>query len=146
MLKSKHGEMINLRVCQSNTSKFLVLMAACLILLSGCSGGSYKISVGEIRQSNNRIWGTYRRFTGHYYTTLNLHRNDVVHVNYRFKSEDKGTISARIVEPDGATLKTIDSPRDEITIKKNGTHKLIVEGDRHRGGFVLNWVLNKAGK
>ena len=44
--------------------KGIMLLACCLLIVSGCSSREGKVVGGKVKSSSNRILGDYREFTG----------------------------------------------------------------------------------
>jgi hypothetical protein len=107
------------------------------INLVGCSGGSYRISVGSIKSTGNELSGTYHSFSGHYFKQVKIGDGESLHIHFSVNTE-KGNLVAKVIDEDGNTVKTL-LDGDITMIDKPGNYKLQVEGKNHKGGFILSW-------
>jgi len=109
-----------------------------LVILAGCSGGSYAIRSGRIDVFNDSIEGAYKSFSGYFYKEIKLEKGEII----RFcldESTSCGRISFKIENPDGKIIADIGS--DLIwEVPKEGKYRIYAQGDKHGGEFCLTWV------
>ena len=120
--------------------KKLNIIMICLlvaILLVSCSGGSYKITIGDINASDNKISGEYSGFSGYYYKQEKFNQGEIIKFNFSANTIN-GEISACIVDSNGKIVKEIKN-EESIKIDKNDTYKIQVQGTNHEGNFILSW-------
>ncbi|QVK18714.1 hypothetical protein KHQ81_03105 [Mycoplasmatota bacterium] len=110
-----------------------------LLIISGCSGGSYKITVGNLDTTSNSIQGSYKTFDGNYFKTVKLEEGDVIHFHFR-ETTKKGTIKAKLLLNDKVITMIEDD--SEVTIDKKGSYKVKVYADNHGGTFTVSWDIN----
>jgi predicted Zn-dependent protease len=106
-------------------------------ILTGCSGGSYAISIGQLTSSSNSISGEYRSFSGYYFKEVTFEKGDAIHFNYSVSTK-KGTFSAKLMNSSGREVNEIRNDQT-IEITKTDQYKVRVEGKKHKGSFYLSW-------
>lgn len=114
-----------------------ILMVLLLVVLTGCSGGSYVIGVGEINVSQQSLTGEYNSFSGHYFKKVKIVQGEALNVAFSAVTE-KGDLLAKVIDDDGKVIETL-AVGDQISIKQPGQYKLQVEGEKHKGSFTLSW-------
>lgn len=114
----------------------MVLMVSNLV---SCSGGSYRITIGEINSTQNVMSGKYNSFSGYYFKKVKLEDGENLKVAFSVDTE-KGILNAKVIDSDGKTIKTL-STGETVTINQPGQYKLQVEGDKHKGNFTLCWKI-----
>lgn len=107
----------------------------------GCSGGSYRITIGGLNFSHNKITGSYSRFTGNCFKMVNIKKGEKLKIAFSAVTE-KGEIKSNIVDTEGKIIKTLKTG-ETVSIDKEGTYKLQVLGKKHRGSFLLYWERTK---
>lgn len=107
------------------------------LLLMGCSGGSYSIHNGKLTSSSNTISGEYGSFSGYYFKEVKFIKGDTINFHYSISTK-KGSLSARLMNSSGKVINEITTD-NTITITKEDTYKIRVEGRDHQGGFNLSW-------
>ncbi len=110
-----------------------------LLILGGCSGGNYKLNMGNVHSTSNSIYGSYQLFDGYYFQEVKLKENEVI--NFYFDvTTISGTLNANIYLKDNL----LDNIQNEsiITISKSSTYRIKVIADHHEGSFTLIWVIN----
>ncbi|WP_394236492.1 hypothetical protein [Niallia oryzisoli] len=113
------------------------LLLLMLVLLVGCSGGSYTITIGEINAFENRITGEYNQFSGEFFKNVTVGDSEVIEVTLTAHTE-AGEIKAIVLDSDGKEVSTLN-PGDTIQIQEAGEYKLQVEGKKHKGSVLLSW-------
>ena len=105
------------------------------ILLIGCSGGSYVISIGGLTSHSNSISGEYRSFSGYYFKEVTFDQGDSVHFDYSVSTK-KGILTVKLLNSSGQVIEEINK---DITIRitKKDTYKIRVEGKKHQGSFYV---------
>ncbi|WMJ81097.1 hypothetical protein RBU49_02245 [Clostridium sp. MB40-C1] len=126
-------------MCLRRISLSMVLFLI-ISLLMGCSGGSYKISKGDIKASDNSINGNYGSFTGNYFKKVKFEKNEDIKFDFEI-SNIKGKISAKVKDSQENTVAEIDKSK-LVKMDKADTYTIQVEGENHEGGFVLTWNVN----
>ncbi|HBI04269.1 MAG TPA: hypothetical protein DDY49_09605 [Paenibacillaceae bacterium] len=115
----------------------LCLLILVVFALAGCSGGSYRISVGDIKSLDNTISGSYRSFSGYYFKEVKLKKGQTVMFSITSTTE-KGELGAKVIDSQGKTI--LEIKKDEsLNISKSDTYKIQVEGKEHKGNFELSW-------
>ena len=123
-------------------SKYLILV--CLIslsLLTACSGGSYILKEGSIKTENNLIEGSYEYFSGTYYKNIKIDQNKKISINFDSRTEG-GNISANLIDIDNGTIIDLGGKEynnNELIIENAGSYRLRVNGNKHKGSFILSW-------
>jgi hypothetical protein len=117
---------------------FFFTIVLMLLLLVSCSGGSYKITIGEIKSTETEISGEYEGFSGHYFKNVKLKRGENLIITFSEQTED-GEIVAKVLDASGEQIGIIDAERS-FNISETGQYTLQVEGKNHRGKFVLKWI------
>jgi hypothetical protein len=117
----------------------LLLTLFMFINLAGCSGGSYRITIGDIDSTKNNISGEYNSFSGHYFKNVTLSNGKALALKFVAETK-KGELDAKVIDSDGNTVKTIE-PGDTFDLEQPGKYKLQVEGEKHQGNFELSWEI-----
>ena len=114
------------------------------IVLMGCSGGSYKIIKGNIRQSRNTIKGSYQSFSGDFFKAVRLNKGQTITLKSMSTTEE-GSLFLVVVDPYGNSMFEIslqDDPKErKIGIDQTGRYKIKVVGEDHRGSFTITWQI-----
>lgn len=116
---------------------FVSLAFFLIFLLTGCSGGSYVISVGEIEAKKDCIKGDYHSFSGKFFKKVTVDDGETLSVHFHAETE-QGTLIAKIIDSNGKTIQTL-VPDHSFRLKKPGKYKFQVEGEKHKGNFNLAW-------
>lgn len=114
-----------------------ILIVLMLSNLVGCSGGSYRITIGDVNSSQNDMRGNYDSFSGYYFKKVKIKDGETLKVTFSVITE-KGELIAKVIDSDGKTLNTLH-PGDTVNLNKPGQYKLQVEGKKHKGCFILSW-------
>lgn len=115
----------------------IFLILTLFLILSGCSGGTHVISTGKIESAKNSIIGEYGSFTGKYFKRVKLKENENFIIFFSEETES-GSLVAKVIDSNGKTLNTLKNG-DSYKLNKPGKYKLQVEGEKHRGKFILTW-------
>lgn len=122
-----------------NKVKIYGLLVIILVMFTGCSGGSYRITVGDIGVSHQKMSGKYSSFTGHYFKTIKIRSGETLAVHFSSVTK-KGTLTASVINSEGRKIKSIETD-DTVQIDKPGKYKLQVNGKKHKGHFTLSWKI-----
>lgn len=119
--------------------RFIVVTALILLSLipAGCSGGSYKIVVGDIKAAGSSITGSYRGFTGEYFKQVKFEEGRTVRFSYS-NHTISGQLTAKVIDPEGWPIIEL-SGQDSTVIQKTGKYKIVVTGRNHEGDFMVSW-------
>ncbi|WP_084780324.1 hypothetical protein [Bacillus massilinigeriensis] len=107
--------------------------------LFGCSGGSYRITIGEIEAFNNKIYGEYNSFTGHYFKKIKVKDGETLRATFSADTK-KGKIHAKVIDSNGKTIQFLESG-ETLKLKEPDKYKMQVEGKKHKGEFTLSWEI-----
>ena len=119
----------------------ILIITAIIFLISSCSGGSYRITIGHINSDSNSIEGSYNSFSGSYYRKIKLTEGDEIIINFK-KQTKKGSLDAELISPEGNKIEIANESKNQsIIIKKSGTYKITVIGDGHEGNFIITWYV-----
>lgn len=121
----------------SRRSSAIIGLILVTLLLAGCSGGSYKLLVGDIKAAGSSIAGSYRGFTGEYFKQVKFEEGRTVRFSYS-NHTISGQLTARVIDPEGRSLVEL-SGQDSVVIPKTGQYKVIVNGSDHEGSFMVSW-------
>ena len=113
------------------------LLVLLILSLAACSGGSSKITVGEIKPSENSLTGEYHSFSGYYFKKVKLKEGETLKIKFSAETE-QGNLIAKVIDSEGETIKTLN-PEDSVTLSQSGKYKFQVEGEKHKGNFTLSW-------
>jgi major membrane immunogen (membrane-anchored lipoprotein) len=119
-------------------TSFFTMVLVFSVLVS-CSGGSYKITVGEIESTKSEIRGEYENFSGHYFKEVKLQEGESLTVTFSEQTE-AGNIAAKVLDSSGELVDMVGTD-EPLKISGPGKYTLQVEGEKHRGEFVLNWEI-----
>jgi predicted RNA-binding protein YlqC (UPF0109 family) len=117
----------------------LVLLGLMVLGLVGCSGGSYSIMSGGIQASKNGLSGSYSSFSGHYYKKVKLEDGKTMTVTLSAQTE-KGELAGKVINSSGKTIETLKAG-ETVKVNTPDQYKLQVEGQKHKGGFILSWKI-----
>lgn len=117
--------------------KVLIPIVLVSVLLTGCTGGSYTIRIGELSSSSHSISGEYDLFSGYYFKEVKFAKGDTVQFTYSVSTE-QGSLSARLLNSSGKVIKDITSDTT-VLITKSDTYKVRVDGQKHQGNFNISW-------
>jgi hypothetical protein len=120
-----------------------LLLLVLVLLVSGCTRGSYSILVGEEDRSPTHYAMTYQRFNGYKEIELEVKQDEPVEVEVRIVSEE-GRLHAWIAkggkkEQASYEGRNIPTSTFTVTLSDPGTYTLHVEGDNHTGQFAFSW-------
>ena len=122
----------------------LAILVLSMVILVGCSGGSYLITIGDIDTTGNSITGSYEKFDGHYFKKVKLEEGQNLKVKFYTVTEE-GSIAAQVEDPSGEVILQLEGQDDaqekEIAINRTGTYSMKVTADKHKGSFQLNWEI-----
>ncbi|XMB67259.1 hypothetical protein RI065_01690 [Mycoplasmatota bacterium zrk1] len=123
--------------------KTVIILMVILLLLTGCSGGSYKITMGEIDFTKDGVSGGYKEFNGYQFTSIKLEEGDTISFNLEVTTEE-GNFTVKILDSEGDIILSINSDEHskDLLIEHTGTYRIQVEGDKHEGEFDLVWYVN----
>lgn len=113
---------------------FIVLLP---LLLIGCSGGSYTITIGGLTSDSNSISGQYNSFSGNYFKKVTFEQGDLIHFDYSVSTK-KGILAVKLLNSSGKVIEEINKDHT-ILITKKDTYKIRVEGKKHQGSFYVSW-------
>lgn len=117
--------------------RLFILSLLLLFFLVSCSGGSYRISVGDIDATNHELKGEYLSFTGNYFKKVKLDEGDSLLVSFHSITQ-KGTLQARIINSEGTVVKEL-SDGEIYQLNKPDHYKFEVQGQKHKGSFIISW-------
>lgn len=119
--------------------KISILSALFFIVLTftGCSGGTYTISKGNIGVSDSGITGNYSNFNGKYYKKVKFDKGDKIIFHLDIRSV-KGKIKCELIYPEGKPVVELKDNK-RIKIPKDGEYKVQLDGKDHEGNFMIYW-------
>jgi len=119
----------------------MLFMAVCMIFqLTGCSGGSYAISSGNIEASDHSLSGKYDSFSGNYFRNVTWEKDKTVRFDMMIDTRD-GNLYAVVIDPDGNVTGIQEG--SIYLVPKTGKYRVRVNGDKHNGEFLLTWMVGE---
>jgi hypothetical protein len=115
----------------------IIFIMLFILMSTGCSKGSYKLTQGSFQVLDSSIKGRYKSFTGYYYKEIKLKENDIINFNFLLITFS-GRLSAMLLDSKGVLVEFIDEDKSVI-INKTGTYQIKIEGRHHQGSFELSW-------
>ena len=116
---------------------FIVILI--VAALTGCSGDSRVITIGDIEITKIDMRGNYSCFTGNYYKNVKVKEGESLAVAFSVNTE-KGKLTAEVLDADGEAVTSIE-PGGTVVIDESGKYKLQVRGEKHKGDFTLSWEI-----
>ena len=116
--------------------RYLIVIALLLMIITGCSKSSYLIKNGSIEKTKNKIKGSYDYFNGYREYDINL-ENGKYEINIKTTS-DEGKLTILINNEEVFTSSESDEKLEKLEIKEK-KNKIRVEGDNHKGDFIISW-------
>lgn len=118
-------------------TKLWLFIALFPILLMACTGGSYVIKTGGLHSTSDSISGEYSKFSGYYFKEIDFSRGENIKFSY-LASTKNGTLTAKLLNSSGDVMEEITKDTT-ITIPKQDTYKIQVDGQNHKGSFIITW-------
>lgn len=116
-----------------------LLFISLVVLLSSCSGGSYKITAGDIEATKDKISGDYRSFSGYYFKKVNVEVDETLELVFSVETLE-GELLAKVIDSEGKTIKTLQNG-DSFSLSEPGDFKVQVEGNEHKGNFIISYEI-----
>ncbi|MEM5687470.1 hypothetical protein AAHB49_18870 [Bacillus cereus] len=120
--------------------KGIMLLACCLLIVSGCSSREGKSCWWKSKSSSNRILGDYREFTGSASRDMEVKKGE----NWLFSFDEttkKGTVVAYIVDSNDNTILEFNNGKEDKSLKvpKDDRYKVKIKTEEHGGKFLIEW-------
>lgn len=120
----------------------VIFLVTIVILIAGCSGGNYTITIGEVDFKKDSASGSYERFNGYKYKDIKLEEGNIINLNLNVITEE-GCLEVKVLDKENNEMLIMDSytveQEQQLFIEKTGKYKIRVEGDKHKGEFLLEW-------
>ncbi len=128
-------------------NKFVILtiFTLTIVMLSGCTSGSYKTFMAIEKNTKSSMEMSYSTFDGYKYKTVNLQEGDELDLSVEINTKE-GNLEISIVDESDHEVFKIDNHEEEtnkiIQVEETGKYKIKVEGE-HKGSYKINWQINK---
>jgi hypothetical protein len=124
-----------------NRSLLFSLIILIIVVLSGCTYGSYS-SVGSVEINlPGKMSMSYSKFNGYKATPIHVKKGEPIDVNVNIVSKE-GKINVSITdEKDKYIYQGKDIPTSSfvVTLDKEGDYKIRVDGAKHSGSYKITW-------
>ncbi len=124
-----------------NRKLILFVIVATLLLISGCTYGSYSTLKSVENNTPNMMSMSYERFNGYKATSIKVKEANPIDVNVDIVS-NKGKLDISITDKDGESVykgKDVPTSSFVVTLDKAGDYKLKVQGHKHSGSYKITW-------
>lgn len=119
----------------------LVSMMLAMVLMVGCTIGSYRLQRGEIRFGDGYAVGAYTAFDGYKEQVIRLHAGDRLEIASSVASVS-GNLRFSLLDTDRQTMRDLTTDAaTSVMITTDGRYRIRVEADEHQGGFSLYWTV-----
>ena len=124
-----------------NKKYILLIIVLTIILLSGCTYGSYSSTRAVEISTSSQMSMSYEKFNGYKATSIKVKEGNPVDVNVDIVS-NTGKLDMSITdEKDHSVYEGKDIPTSSfsVSLDKPGDYKLIVSGEKHSGSYKITW-------
>ncbi|AEY66436.1 hypothetical protein [Clostridium sp. BNL1100] len=124
-----------------NKKYILLIIVLTIILLSGCTYGSYSSTRAVEISTSSQMSMSYEKFNGYKATSIKVKEGNPVDVNVDIVS-NTGKLDMSITdEKDHSVYEGKDIPTSSfsVSLDKPGDYKLKVSGEKHSGSYKITW-------
>ncbi|WP_024831214.1 hypothetical protein [Ruminiclostridium josui] len=125
----------------TNKKHILLVIVSAIILLSGCTYGSYTSLKSVESNTSSMMSMRYERFNGYKATNIKVKEDNPIDVNFDIVS-DKGKLNMSITDEEGESVyegKEVPTSSFVVRLDKSGKYKLKVQGEKHSGSYKITW-------
>lgn len=115
----------------------IILLMITLALFTSCTGGSYTMTMGNLKGNSNHIEGKYNSFNGKYFSKVKLNDGDTVEYQTSINTND-GNMNLVLLDKEKKVLLNLEAT-GEIEITEDGSYYFMAIGDHHKGSFKVAW-------
>lgn len=115
----------------------IILLMITLALFTSCTGGSYTMTMGNLKGNSNYIEGKYNSFNGKYFSKVKLNDGDTVEYQTAINTND-GNMNLVLLDKEKNVLLNLEAT-GEIEITEDGSYYFMAIGDHHKGSFKVAW-------
>lgn len=117
----------------------IILLMITLALFTSCTGGSYTMTMGNLKGNSNYIEGNYNSFNGKYFSKVKLNDGDTVEYQTSINTDD-GSMKLVLLDEKKNVLVNLEST-GLIEIIEDGSYYFMAIGDHHKGSFKAEWSI-----
>lgn len=117
----------------------IILLMITLALFTSCTGGSYTMTMGNLKGNSNYIEGNYNSFNGKYFSKVKLNDGDTVEYQTSINT-DAGSMKLVLLDEKKNVLVKLEST-GLIEIIEDGSYYFMAIGDHHKGSFKAEWSI-----
>ncbi|SCJ94992.1 Uncharacterised protein [uncultured Clostridium sp.] len=117
----------------------IILLMITLALFTSCTGGSYTMTMGNLKGNSNYIEGNYNSFNGKYFSKVKLNDGDTVEYQTSINT-DAGSMKLVLLDEKKNVLVNLEST-GLIEIIEDGSYYFMAIGDHHKGSFKAEWSI-----
>lgn len=120
---------------------FLLILS--LILIVGCSSGSYTVVKASEVNTPTKMSMSYYRFTGYKQTNVNVKEGQPLVVTFDIVT-DEGTLNAYIAKDNDKSNcsyegNDIQTSHFTVTLTEKGKYTIRVDAKKHSGSYTITW-------
>lgn len=130
---------------KKSTILFSSVIVIVMLLLSGCTTGSYSVKNGNENNTTTKMSMSHDSFNGHKQTKITVKKDNPIEVMVNFTTES-GTISAYISNDKGDDTENyiyegndIQTSSFTVNLTEAGTYIIRVDGADHSGSYSFSW-------
>ena len=117
----------------------IILLMITLALFTSCTGGSYTMTMGNLKGNSNYIEGNYNSFNGKYFSKVKLNDGDTVEYQTSINTDD-GSMKLVLLDEKKNVLVNLEST-GLIEITEDWSYYFTAIGDHHKGSFEVEWSI-----
>ncbi len=124
-----------------NRKLILLIIVSTILLLSGCTYGSYSTFKSTEKNTSSMMSMKYEKFNGYKATSIKVKEGNPIDVNVDIVST-KGKLDMSITDEKGHSVyegKDIPTSSFSVKLDKSGDYKLKVQGEKHSGSYKITW-------
>lgn len=124
-----------------NKIKLLMTCILAIIMITGCTTGSF-VTIGSIENnSSSKISMSYQKFDGYKSTKIHVNDGDQMEVSVDIVTE-KGKLDLKITDENDKTAyegNDIPTSNFKVTLDKAGDYTITLNADNHKGSYKISW-------
>ena len=123
-------------------SFLITFICIMLIFAVSCTYGNYSISMGDVDFKDNKVTGSYENFNGYQTKTVKLEKG---RMQFDTTIETMGgSLTVQLLDKDNNSLLSItETGAKQISIPEEGSYKIKVQGEKHKGSFEVQWNISQ---
>ncbi len=123
--------------------KLIIIMSLLILLVVGCSRGSYTVVKGSEFNTPTKMSMTYYKFTGYKETNVTVKEGQPVVVTFDIVTEE-GTLNAYIAKNNDKSNcsyegKDIPTSNFTVTLTEKGKYTIRLDAQKHSGSYSITW-------